>query len=908
MLAPGTRLGAYEVIAPVGAGGMGEVYRATDVNLGRHVAIKVLPEAFGQDPERIARFEREAKTLASLNHPNIAIVHGLEKTGGTIALVMELVEGEDLSDRIARGPVPLDEALPIAKQIAEALEAAHEQGIVHRDLKPANIKVRSDGTVKVLDFGLAKLTEPAGSRQVAAASAQSLSPTITSPAMMTGVGMLLGTAAYMSPEQAKGKPADKRSDIWAFGCVLYEMVTGKRAFAGDDVPDTLVAVLRDDPDWSAVPAHTPVGIRQALRLCLQRDPKQRAQAIGDVRLALAGAFDIPVPHAAPAAAARPRGRIAALTAGAVMIAGAAVAVTWLVMRPVAPRVIRGTITADGPSALSINGNSRDLAVTRDGSRVVYRGNGQILVRALDQLEPARLAGAGNSTSLFVSPDGQWVGFFDNGAIKKVAITGGPPVTVANVENAGGGRGATWGEDDTIVFATAYPNSGLLRVSAAGGNPTVLTMPNREKGERNHLWPEFLPGRQAVLFTIMPASGTVEDRQVAVLDLRSGTQKVLIGGSNAHYVPSGHLVYSVAGTLRAIAFDPERLEVRGTAVPVIPQLFTGLTGIAEFDIAANGTLVYMAGGITSSQVRRTLVWVNRQGRPVPLRLPERAYLYPRVSPDGTRVAISINDQQVDIWVLDIARETLTRMTFTPDTDQYPAWTPDGRSLLFASGGVVGSGAGINVFRQAADGSGSPEQLTRSADGFVPYSVAPDSSRVVLRAGTATYDLAVMLLGEGHRTEPLIRTPYSELNAEISPDGRWLAYESNESGEREIYVRPFPNVDGGRWQVSTAGGTRPLWARSGRELFYLAISGTDATVMSVPVERSAGWSAGTPAKLFSGRFYFTSQGPGEGRTYDVSPDGQRFLMIQDRQPDPVEAAQNFTFVEHFDEELKRLVPVK
>jgi len=917
-LATGTRIGAYEVLAKIGEGGMGIVYRARDMKLQREVALKVLPEAVALDPDRVARLRREAQVLASLNHPNIASIHGFEDSGDVHALVLELVDGPTLADRIAEGPIPLDEALPIARQIAEALEAAHEQGIIHRDLKPANIKLRPDGTVKVLDFGLAKALEPAGTTQQAAGHA-SLSPTITSPAMVTGIGVLLGTAAYMSPEQAKGRQADKRSDIWAFGAVLYEMLSGKRAFAGDDVSDTLIAVLRDDPDWSALPVKTPPRIRQVIRVCLQRNPKQRAQAIGDVRLALEGAFESSAPQAAASDAVPQWRRIAALVTGAALSAVAVGAATWYVTRPAAPRVTRTTITTDAASALFISGNSRDAAVTPDGSRVVYRGNGQILVRALDQLDPITLVRGVNAQNLFTSPDGQWVGFFENGALKKIAITGGPPVTVSPSDGTGA-RGATWSDDGTIIFATSSNATGLQRVSAAGGAPTVLTKPNRDKGEGDHMWPEFLPGDRAGLFTITPVGGIVDNSQgtavagagvadssqIAVLDLRSGTQKVLVrAGSDAHYVPSGHLVYSVGGMLRAVGFDLDRLEVKGAAVPVVSELVSTGTGAADFDIAANGTLVYLPGRLPASQGRRTLVWVDRQGREMPLKIPERAYIYPRLSPDGTRVALSIYDQQVDIWVWDLARETLTRMTFNPGADVYPAWMPDSRQLLFGSSPGF-EGVNINVFRQAADGTGSTEQLTKSTNSLVPYSVSPDGSRVVLREGNGKYDLAVLLLGKDGRTEPLIRTAFTELNAEISPDGRWLAYESNESGQREVYVRPFPNVADGRWQVSNGGGTRPLWARSGQELFYLTISGEDATLMSVPVERSAAWSAGTPTKLLSGRFFFVNQGVGEGRTYDVSPDGQRFLMIKESRADAVAAPQNLIFVEHFDEELKRLVP--
>jgi protein kinase-like protein/WD40 repeat protein len=894
----GTKLAHYEIGSHIGSGGMGDVYQATDTKLGRSVAIKFLPEAFSHDGERVARFQLEARVLASLNHANIAAIYGIEESDNRRFLVMELVDGATLADRIAQGPIGVEEALAIARQIADALEAAHEQGIIHRDLKPANIKVRPDGTVKVLDFGLAKAMEPAAG----AAAGVSQSPTITSPAM-TQAGVILGTAAYMSPEQAKGRPADKRSDVWAFAAVLYEMFTGKRAFPGEDVSDTLVAVLRDDPDWSALPPNTPVRIRQTLRVCLQRNPKQRAQDIGDVRLALEGAFETTVAAVSTAAVAgqSPAWRRAAMLVGSLMIGGVvAGAAIWIATRPAAPRVIRTTIETTGPTALSIMGFDRDLAVTPDGSRVVYRGAGQLLVRSLDQLEPTSNP-LGNARGLFVSPDGQWIGFFDGGtSLKKVAMSGGPPVTLLNAPELIGPRGATWGENDTIIFATN--GKGLQQIPAAGGDATVLTKLNPAAGEAGHVFPEFLPGAHAVLFTTVAAGGNLNNAQVAVLDLRNGMHKIIIrGGSNAHYVPSGHLVYAAAGTLRAVAFDLDRLEVIGAAVPVVPQVVASIYGSADFDVASNGTLVYVPGN-SGFLSRRTLAWVDRQGRETPLKVPDRTYVYPRLSPDGTRVALSVRDQQDDIWVWDLTRETLTRMTFDPGADQYPAWTPDSKRLVF--------GSGTDVFSLAADGTGSPEPLTKSAPSpLYPYAVSPDGSRMVVREGVGSYDLDVLLLDNDRRIEPLIRTPFTELNAEISPDGRWLAYESNESGQRQIYVRPFPNISTGRWQVTGGGGTRPLWAKNGRELFYMTTDGPEATLMSVPIQPASTWSAGTPTKLFSGRFFFTETGVGEGRTYDVSPDGRRFLMIKEagsaNQPP---ASTSLVVVQNWFEELKRLVPTR
>jgi hypothetical protein len=932
---PGTRLGPYEITAALGAGGMGEVYRATDTNLSRQVAMKVLPENFAQDPERIARFEREAKTLASLNHPNIAIIHGLEKSQGTYALVMELVEGEDLSQRIARGPIPIDEALPIAKQIAEALEAAHEQGIIHRDLKPANIKVRPDATVKVLDFGLAKLTDAASGPYVSAANT-SMSPTITSPALMSGVGVLLGTAAYMSPEQARGKAVDKRADIWAFGCVFYEMLTGKRAFAGEDVTDTLAAVVRSEPEWDALPEAVSPTLRVYLRRCLHKDLKTRVHDIGDVRLALEGAFEPPAniggPHATSVRAeveaavsavrremAKSMLRRVALVGFATFVVGASVAggiLLWTT-RPAPTRVLRTEVTTSGATALNILGTDRDLAITPDGSRIVYRGSNQLLVRALDQLEPNVLSGLGAPRGPFVSPDGQWVGFFDGAfLLKKVAMTGGPPVSLAQID--GVERGATWGPDSTIVYATANAATGLQRVSAAGGDSTVLTKPDRERGEGDHLWPEFLPGGHAVLFTITAATGGLDNAQIAVLDFATGTSKVVVrGGHHAHYLPTGHLVYGAGGTLRVVAFDRSRLEVSGTPVPVIDRVVTAATGAVEAAIAANGTMVFVPGNAPATV--RSLVWVDRTGREEPVSAPRRAYQYPRISPDGTRVALDVRDEDLDIWIWDFARLTFTRLTFDPGGDEYPVWMPDGRRVIFGSGPPNAQ----NLFWKAADGTGSAERLTQSPNDQDAQSVTPDGKLLVFReigasAPTRSIDLMLLALpaaspsshanasGDGSPllVKPLTHTVYAESAAEVSPGGQWLAYESNESGREEIYIRPFPDIDSGRWQVSTGGGRLPLWSRSGEELFYLS---SEDALMAVRVNAGPSWRSATPTRLFQAKYFYGGTGNGTGRTYDIAPDGRRFLMIKE-DAGTAAAPQNLVVVQHFDEELKRLVPTK
>ena len=884
---------------------MGQVYRAHDTKLNRDVALKVLADEFANDSDRLARFTREAQTLASLNHPSIAAIYGLEESNGVRALVMELVEGEDLSQRIARGPIPIDEALPIAKQIADALEAAHEQGIIHRDMKPANIKVRDDGTVKVLDFGLAKLAEvSSGSRT----SDFSLSPTITSPAM-TGVGVLLGTAAYMSPEQAKGRAAHKRSDIWAFGCVLFEMLTGKGPFAGDDVSDTLANVLKREPDWSALSASVPASIRALLRRCVEKDRRKRVADVSvalfviDEQASLSGSV---VASAAPLSRRLLWQRIAARTGVVLVVAAVATMLTWIAMRPaepVPPRVSRLSLASSGAATLTVSGFDRDLAITPDGSRVIYVGNNgtQLFVRALDALEPAAVF-KGAPRGPFVSPDGRWIGFVDNNStLKKVAVTGGPAVTLATLD--GNVLGATWGPDDTIIFGTFLSATGLRRVAAAGGPVTVLTRPDRAQGESGHHWPELLPGGRAVLFTITAVTGGLDAAQVAVLDLQAGTRKVLVrGGSHAHYVPSGHLVYAAAGTLRAVAFDLATLETRGTPVPVVPDVVTTVAGGVDAAVAGDSTLVYASGGVAAFGAPRTLVWVDRQGHETPIPAPPRPYVFPRLSPDGTRIAVYVQDQ-MNILLWDLGRTTLTPAVFDPSVAIFPVWTPDGRRLIFSS-----DRAGArNVFWQAADGTGAVERLSESPNQQVPVSVSSDGRRLILTdVGPKTAeDVTQVELDGTHRVTPLVQSPFAERNGVISPDGRWLAYEANDSGRFEIHVRPFPEVKSGHWLVSTTGGTRPLWARSGQELFYVSPTGA---LMRVGVERGPSWAATTPTLLVKAR-YLMRPIFSLGRTYDIAPDGQRFLMIKEADgTDQTAPPPQLVVVQHFDEELKRLVPRK
>jgi len=899
-LAPGTRLGAYEILTLIGSGGMGEVYRATDTKLHRDVAIKVLPSDVAADPDRLARFEREAQVLASLNHPNIAHIHGVDESAGVPALIMELVEGPTLADRIARGPIPLDEALPIAKQIAEALEAAHEQGIIHRDLKPANIKLRPDGTVKVLDFGLAKAFDPT----TTSGGLATLSPTLSIHA--TQAGIVLGTAAYMAPEQVRGTAVDKRADIWAFGVVLFEMLVGRRLFEGVTISDTLASVLREPIAIDALLPSIPERLQRVLRRCLERDPKQRLRDIGDARIDLTelfvGASDTAGERPAAPPVAAGSGLRTTLVASAAAMAGAAVAaaIVWSAMRarPVPPRPLHFALaTPDGLAP----GPDRSIVLAPDGAHVVSvngsssAGGGQLMVRGLDELEPRPIKGVLTARAPFISPDSHWIGYFDQGELKKVPMSGGPPLVICRV--SGGTRGSTWGPDGTIVYATNDTSTGLMSVPAGGGEPTILTRPDPAHGELDHLFPSFLPGGRAVLFTIA-TSGSADNGLIAALDLKSGQRKTLVrGGSFAEYSPTGHLLYASGGSMRAVRFDVDRLEVSNDPVVVIDHVQSRPSGAAQFSIAPTGALAYAVGGADAGFDARTLVWVDRAGREQPLNAPPRAYLHPRLSPDGARIAVSIVDQDQDIYIFDISRQMLTPLTFGPASEQYPVWTPDGRRVLFRS-----DRSGIpNLFWQSPDGTGRVEQLTSyTAQLIVPTAITPDGTTVVVQAGT---HLGIIRIGDAQKITPILESPGIQSHATLSPDGRWLAYNSTESGTPQNFVRPFPNVEGGRWQVSVESGVKPTWARNGQEIFYLGtVSGS---MMTVPVHTAGGFTYDRPTKLFDGRPYYAAPA---GRTYDVALDGKRFLMIKTPVTEPSAPQAQVVMVLNWFEELKARVAAK
>ena len=908
-LTPGTTLGPYQVTAKIGEGGMGEVYQARDTKLDRDVALKVLPDAFTADPDRLARFEREAKVLASLNHPNIGTIYGLEEAEGVKALVLELVEGPTLADRIKEGPIPIDEALPIAKQIAEALEAAHEQGVIHRDLKPANVKVRDDGTVKVLDFGLAKAFQPDASDPI-----MSKSPTISLTAAATQMGMVIGTAAYMAPEQAKGKAIDKRADLWAFGAVLYEMLAGARPFAGDDVSETLARVIDREPDWAALPDTVPPVLSTFLRRCLQKNPKKRIRDIGDVSLAMEGAFETTVTAPSKTVSASVMWRRLLPAALGMFILGALAAGFWALSRDTSPpgRLARFEIrTPPGaPLQLPASRNQPALAVSRDGSLVVYRTTegaadsnpgGVLYGREVGQLEATLIRGTEGAQGPFLSPDGAWVAFNDarDSTLKRVSTLGGPPLTICPLD--GFLRGASWATNGTIVFATAN-SGGLLQVPWVGGEPKPLTTVGPDR-EESHWWPEWLPGGDAVLFTAW--TGTPEGSRIAVLSLETGeVTDVVPGGSFPRYAPSGHIVYAVDNTLRAVGFDPTEDSVIGNPVPVVEDVSMGPTGAANFDLAQDGSLVYLMGAGGATEAPRSLVWVDREGREEPLATPPLPYRVPRISPDGTRVAVDVLEPGAgDIWIHDLSRGTETRLTTDPAADHSPLWTPDGQRVVFAS---MREGS-VELFQKLADAPEDAERLMSGGEGAAmlqPTSWSTEGQRLLFwEAGSRPPDIGLLSMEGDRARELLLDTEFGEAAPDISPDGDWIAYESSETGQREVYVQRFPTL-GGKVPISTAGGRQPIWSADGSELFFRTLTGG---VVRVPVlETENAFRPGAAEVLFETQYYVERS----TRTYDVYPDGQRFLMITNaaRNDDSSTVPQSqIILVQNWFDELQRSVPV-
>ena len=879
---------------------MGQVYQATDTKLNRQVALKILPEAFATDPDRLARFQREAQVLASLNHPGIAAIYGIEEEAGTRALVLELVEGPTLADRISKGPIPLDEALPIAKQIAEALEAAHEAGVIHRDLKPDNIKVKDDGTVKVLDFGLAKALDPNPTGD------PSQSPTLTAAA--TQMGVIMGTAAYMSPEQARGKVIDKRADIWSFGVVLLEMLTGQKVFEGEDVSMTLSSVLQREPDWSHLPSGVSPSLLVFLQRCLEKDPKRRVHDVADVRLAIEGAFEQP---ASEQVSGRAGHRSLLPRAAIVGLAGVVIAV-----------VITGllTFTSDEPNTTSVTrfgvtatpafSEHVPLTISPDGETLVYVARSgdadQLFRRSMDALEAVPIDGTEGAEMPFFSPDGQAVGFFAAGTLKRVSLAGGVPLTLCRAPGEPGG--ASWSANGTIVYQLY--SEGLRRVSAAGGEPELLTNPLEEDDVIGHVWPSFLPGGETVLFT--PFGGT-GDTRVDVLSLVTGERRTLVDGFNASYLSTGHIVFGRENGLWAAPFSLDELDVTGQAFPILEDVDVRTNGETFFALSTGGSLAYVPRRKVA--VARRLIWVDREGNEEPASPDSGPYESVRFAPDGRRVAVDVvESSNSDVWLLDLERGTRTRFTFDVAQDGNAVWTPDGRSLVFSSDRGSGS---FNLFRKSSDGTGEVERLTTSENFQAAVAFSPDGTSVVFsenRTGGIgfNFDIGTLSIGSEPTIEWLIEAPRAQTYADVSPDGRWIAYSSNESGRSEVYAQPLSNVDGGRWVISNGGGDAPVWGPSGNEIFYLRTTAGETGVMRVGVETEPSFSPSIPSVVFEGPYLapglsFRSFGL-RGRPYDVSSDGQRFLMIrEDRSTDETADARDIVVVRNWISELQQLAQV-
>ena len=906
-LSSGMRLGSYEVVAQIGAGGMGEVYRAHDSKLARDVAIKVLPEAFAHDAERLSRFQREAKMLASLNHPNIATIHGLEQSGGTSYLVMELVLGETLQERVKReGPVPVEEALAIAKQIAEALEAAHEKGIIHRDLKPANVKVTPEGKVKVLDFGLAKAfagdasTEDIGN-----------SPTLSQAATMQGV--ILGTAAYMSPEQARGRAVDKRTDIWAFGCVLYELLTGKSAFHGEDITEILAGVVKSEPDWTALPANISPSIRVLLQRCLRKDRRQRTPDAATIRIeiedAIAALKDSGAVQAAPSGRVWSHRLAWPVLAGMLALIAIASTIGFVLRAPKPPQPLQAVhlnseIGADA-SLFTTFGASMILSPDSTHLAFVATGSDQkrhIYVRSLDQLQATMLSGTENSRDPFFSPDGQWIGFFADAKLKKISVQGGAAVTLCDAADE---RGESWGDDGTIVFARDN-SSALYKVSSAGGAPQPLTTLDTKAGEVTQRWPQVLPGAKAVLFTSSTVHNTYEDADIVVYSITSGQRKtVLRGGFYPRYLPSGHIVYMHQGTLFALPFDVKRLEVTGQPAPMLEGVVTATSGGAQFSFSETGSLVYVEG---NGGQETFIYWMDREGKFTPLRETLGNYTNPSFSPDGKRLALEINDgKSSDIWVYEWERDTLTRVTFAGEENSRPAWTPDGQRITYSA---REKGEALNLWWIRADGAGDAQRLTESKNPQYARSWRPDGKVLAFtQTNPGTGNDVMTLPIEGNEKsgwkpgepKPFVNSAFSEETPAFSPDGRWLAYESNESGSFEVYVRPFPGP-GGKWQVSTGGGVLPKWSRNGKELFYRTV---DSKIMAVTYTASGESFHGDKPQLWS-MGQFIDRGVGN-YSFDLHPDGKRFAVLKAPGTEQNAAVNKISFVFNFFDELRSKFPV-
>jgi serine/threonine protein kinase len=905
----------YEITAEIGKGGMGEVYQAKDTKLGRDVAIKVLPEEFAMDHDRVARFQREAKLLASLNHPNIAAIYGLEESDGVHFLVMELIEGDTLRDRIKTGPIPVEEALKLALQMAEALEAAHEKGVIHRDLKPANIKVTPEGKVKILDFGLAK-AYVGDQGNVSPMD----SPTISAAATQQGV--ILGTAAYMSPEQARGKPVDKRADIWAFGAVLFEMLTGRQAFQGEDVSETLASVIKGDSNLVLLPANIHPRVREVITRSLQKEQKKRYGGIGEAQYEIeqvladpSGVFTQPISIVEPR---RNLGSILALIATTIILTAIIVGtIIWYLRTPEPPQVTRSYYEL--PEGQNFNQpDYQTVAVSSDGRQFVYSTEGGLYLRSLEELESRLIIGTANddpSEPLF-SSDGKWLIYYSMAErkIKKIPIGGGVSITICDAPIFGG---MNWGPDNTIIYGGAEENSTaqdcIMQVSSTGGTPNVLFKEEALAIGR----PQVLPGGNSILFTKLDYQhGTLISRIMA-RTLENGETKEITTGFIGRYLPTGHLVYTggeiaveLAGNLFAVPFDPDSLEITGEAV-LTGEDIAGFLGV-RYDISPSGTLVYMPGTLGTLDLygftEGTLMWVDSQGNEEALVLEPNIYAFPKISPNGTKVVFTTTlNTNEDIWIYDLAHETKMRLTFEDGEDSWPIWTPDSKQIVYRSSS---DGMTYDINMKSADGFGEVEKIISWPNTPGPFSWSKDGKTLLswdLTLSPRQTGISILSLEDSHERVPLLDRESNEDHPQISPDGSWLAYASNVSGQNEVYVCPFPEVNKGRWQVSTNGGVGPLWSPNGQELFYR----NEGSVMGVSVETDTVFKYGKPRTLFHGNYLAVAVVGAILPMWDIHPDGNRFLMIKPSTSLDKESAtailRKIIIVQNWFEELKERVPV-
>lgn len=908
-LAAGTRLGPYEIVSALGAGGMGEVYRARDTRLERVVAIKVLAGELSANPDLKQRFEREARAISALQHPNICVLHDVGSENGTDYLVMEFLEGTTLSDVLKSGPLPLDQFWKISIEAADALDKAHRAGITHRDLKPGNIMVTKSGT-KLLDFGLAKAN---GTAFGAAAAGSSPSHSVFAAAMtrsspaspLTSVGSIVGTVQYMAPEQIEGREADARSDIFSFGLVLYEMLTGARAFEGKTQASIVASILALEPKpVRSLKGDVPVPLERVVNHCLEKDPELRFQSAHDLKLQLQLISELPVAGETKAAAAPSRFPWIPWAVAGVLLLTAGLALWWPWQVPEAKDPVRLSVEIGADASLDFNVTGSE-ALSRDGKRLAFigrtTGNRQLYVRSLDQLKATVLAGTDGARDPFFSPDGEWIAFFADGKLKKVSFQGGAVVTLCE---GGNNRGGSWGSDNKIVAALGN-REGLSRVDSAGGKPEPLTQLDKAAGEATHRWPQVLPGGKAVLFTAHNTGEGFDNARIAVYSMETGKQHTVAhGGSYGRYLASGHVMYMHEGTLFAVPFDLKRLAAAGKAVPVVEGVITdSSTGSAQYAVSESGTLLYVPGKSMGSVTE--IQWLDDKGKTAPLRNAPASYDAPQFSPDGTRLTMHLAEagKRPDIYVYDWKRDTLTRLTFAAETDSVPVWTPDGRWIAYSSGRTGGAG---NIYWSHSDGTGEAQRLTESKNLQFPGSWHPSGKFLAFVEFEPKTTIDIMILPmEGDeksgwkpgKPTVFLNSPFAEMWPAFSPDGRWLAYTSNETGRNEIYVRPFPAGDG-KWQVSSDGGSHPTWSKNGKEIFFrgqtigkIMVAAYKTTGNSFQADKPKTWSETEIEVQFI-------------RNFALHPDGKRFAILKNPQGQSTEKHDKVVLVENFLDELRRI----